>query len=115
MLTSRRHPGVAKKFLGRDAKIAIFLKAVIEEIFDDLLVSSSEHLNCKTYWRGTIWDGRIVVLYNAEERLHRGKVMIRLFAFQELDDYASYTPEGEPLNHIALTKCPKRSWHHFAQ
>ena len=56
-----------EELFGRNSKIGIFLKTMIEEIFDN---------------RGsTLRDRRAIILYDPEESRHRVKKVVRGFAF----------------------------------
>lgn len=94
------HPGMPHELLGRYTQVRVLLKACEEEVLDNLFERSSmrqpgragETKRETTDLGRAQWDGRGVVLNDAEEGLHRlERVMWRL-ALQKLDDDAADAP-----------------------
>jgi hypothetical protein len=69
---------VLEKLLCRYTQVAVFLEAVVEEVFDN--------------GRGAFGDGRAVVLDDAKEGGHGIKVVVWRVAFEKLDYDTPYAP-----------------------
>lgn len=78
LLASAEHPRMAKELLRGYAQVAVFLEAVIEEVFDN--------------WRRTLRNWWTVILHYPEERWHGVQEVVWRPALKELDDSTTHTP-----------------------